>query len=238
MTHATKITAALVLLALAGASFADTLGFTSFEEPDAAAKTESNPLDVNDEGLNFTPGGGDQELGFSTSFIDTRGTGETGPVDGTESGDFIGVTGFTGSVGSFTDGVQGFQWNDPDGAVVLTLDAIDASAFTDLELTFDLFVDDTGYESTDKFDIEVNDTNVLSLGETDFEGSLADVWTSYALDLSAFDGSVITIEFIGDTNAGSENFYVDNVEVTGVPEPASIALLGLGGLALLRRRSA
>jgi len=238
MTHATKITAALVLLALAGASFADTLGFTSFEEPDAAAETESNPLDVNDEGLNFTPGAGDQELGFSTSFIDTRGTGETGPVDGTESGDFIGVTGFTGSVGSFTDGAQGFQWNDPDGAVVLTLDAIDASAFTDLELTFDLFVDDTGYESTDKFDIEVNDTNVLSLGETDFEGSLADVWTSYALDLSAFDGSVITIEFIGDTNAGSENFYVDNVEVTGVPEPASIALLGLGGLALLRRRSA
>jgi hypothetical protein len=32
------------------------------------------------------------------------------------------------------------------------------------------------------------------------------------------------------------HFYLDNARLTGVPEPATIALLGLGGLALLRKK--
>lgn len=37
---------------------------------------------------------------------------------------------------------------------------------------------------------------------------------------------------VGDTG----NYYLDNAQLTGVPEPTTIALLGLGSLALLRRK--
>jgi len=214
---------------------AATIAGTSFEEPGTAAQTTTNTSFGSATGLSFTSVGG--ELGFSTSWNDTRSTGSGGPVDGGESGDFLGVTDFTGDVGSFTDGSQGYQWNDPDGEMVLTLDAVDTTGFTDVELTFDLFVADTGYESNDTFGVEVNGSSEFALGETELESATyAGVWEPVTIDLSAFDGQSITIAFTGDTNSGSENFYIDDVAVTGVPEPASLALLGLGGLCMLGRR--
>lgn len=234
-----RVAIAAALAAVTGSAQAAPVAYTSFEEPGTAPRTTSNPLGSG-TGLSYSATGG--ELGFSSSWSDTRSTGAGGPVVGSESGDFLGVTSFTGEVGAFTDGTQGYQWNDADGLLTLTLDPVDLTGYRSSALSFDLFVAGTGYEADDSFSVWADGASLLSLGETELEGSLGDSWTSFDLSLGAFDGSMVTVAFGGDTNSGSENFYLDNVrfDATVVPVPAAVWLLGAGVVALVglgRRRA-
>jgi hypothetical protein len=56
--------------------------------------------------------------------------------------------------------------------------------------------------------------------------------------LAAGESAVFTINFSDTTGSGSSLSLIDNVAFQGtvVPEPSSIALIGLGGLALFFRR--
>jgi len=228
----------IAVTAISQKTQAAVIGFTSFEEPSTAAATTSNVSFGSAAGLTYASVGG--ELGFVTSFVDTRSTSQTGPIAGTDSSDFVGVTDAVGPTGGFTDGDQAYRWDDGDGQIIVTLDTLDTTGLIDLTLTFDLFVTDTTYESNDDFQVLVNDIAVLSLGEAELEDTqtFAGNWSSLLLDISSFDGQVIKIKFAGDTNAGTENFYLDNVETTAIPEPASFALMGLGLAAIgLRRRA-
>jgi hypothetical protein len=61
----------------------------------------------------------------------------------------------------------------------------------------------------------------------------------FIAQVSVLDSSS-TLEFDGFTTGGGETFYIDDVSVTPVPEPASLLLLApaLAGLRLARRRTA
>ncbi len=184
------------------------------------------------------------ELNFGTFFEDTRNTGEGGPIDPFESNDFIGITDFTGDVGSFDSGTQGFEFNDADGTIIVDFDGFDASLLSGLTLEFAWFANVTGYEDPDEFAVLVNGFSVFSVVGDDLEsGPFSGAFSNPTIDLSAFDGAPsVNIQFQVNNSAGTETIYLDSVVITAtvVPEPTSIALAGLGAVglvgALLRRR--
>ena len=204
-----------------GASAQTVLGFTSFEEPgtggqytDVSGSTTFHAL-VNNAGeapVNYTSTGG--ELGFESFHED----------DGLADGDFVGVTGFTGAVGSYTDGTQGFQMSDTDGEMRTETDGVLLAGHSNYTLTLDYFVNSTGYESSDDLLILVWDgtdtTHVVSARDMDaaFDGggvAPEGVWNNVTFDLTPFAGSTVEVWFILNVNSGSEAVYFDNLEITG-----------------------
>ena len=69
-------------------------------------------------------------------------------------------------------------------------------------------------------------------------GGLTTTWQEYTVDFTALSGTT-TIHIIDAASAGavdSNDTVLDDVSLTAVPEPSSLALLGLSGLMLVRRR--
>ncbi len=227
------------------------------------AGQDFNALDSTNTFINgaITNGGannvGGPGLDFAMFWTDTSPSdGEGGPVASNEGADFLGVNNFSGNGApdvnpagiAIAEGVEhDFQFNDGDGRLSTVFETVDVSAFTGVTVSLDYWAAETTWEADDTIIFLVSDGAVSSL--TSFTGTEIDAiesaddgtanWQSFSLDLTAagVTGSNITLTVAIDNDSGSENFFIDNVSFDGVPEPASLALLSLGGLAMLRRRA-
>lgn len=175
-----------------------------------------------------------------------------------EDGDVLGVVDPATPLGSFLSGSvdllgednegapaagvdgQFFNADDTDGAVILTFDPVDTAGFGALELSFDLAIESLGFEEvSDKFEVLVNGQTVFALVGDDLEApKFADAFATETIDLSAFDGQVVTIQAVFATNTDPEDIGFDNLLLTGrVPEPGAAGLAGVVTLVpWLRRR--
>lgn len=242
---------ALALATIAGFSAAASAGgqviaFTSFENGfvgDQYMDTGDAGMDhalLNNAGqsdVNFIDDG--VEIGFSSFYFNTRN--DVGLTDG----DFVGVTDFTGTVGAFTDGTQGFQFQDPDGTMRTTFDTVTsplAGPRVDFEwsLCIDFFVQETGWESDDGIRIWVDadgtEFDILNTYGSDIDDlGIEGAWTTGFLELTGYANVTLHVEL--ESNSANESLYIDNIVFkTGIPTPGSLALLGLGGLAAARRK--
>ncbi len=190
---------------------------TSFEEPAAVGGQYTDTGDPNvDHALasnpgepvvNFTSTGG--ELGFSSFYTNSRGTGV-----GLTDGDLVGVRNETGDVGAYIDGSQGFEINDPDGVMTVTLDDVDLSGAANPFVTVSYFLNSTSWEADDRARIWVVadgvEMDLLNTAGGDIDDlGIEGAWQTVQLDLTGT--SLATLHFELDSNAGAENMYVDQI---------------------------
>lgn len=235
-------------LATAASAGGQVIAFTSFENAfvgDQYVDTGDASVDhdlVNNAGqsdVDFLADG--VEIGFDSFYFNSRN--DVGLTDG----DFVGATNFTGTVGSFTDGVQGFELQDADGTMRTTFDTVTSplgapGARVDFEwsLCLDYFVQETGWEGDDRIRIWVDadgtEIDILNtMGQDIDDLGIEDGWRTAVLNLTGYANVTLMVEL--ESNSGQESLYLDNIVFkTGIPTPGSLALLGLGGLAATRRR--
>ncbi|MGD0571856.1 MAG: PEP-CTERM sorting domain-containing protein [Sedimentisphaerales bacterium] len=118
---------------------------------------------------------------------------------------------------------------------------LNTTGWTDISLRFDY---KAWSSKTNSFDIDyrLNDTDAWTniLNNTPIVGD--STFHSFAYSLASLDAienqPVVELRFNDFDNHGSGKLAFDNFELTGtqIPEPATIALFGLGITAIIRRR--
>ena len=149
---------------------------------------------------------------------------------GLSDGDFVGVSSFTGIVGSYSEGTQGYQISDSDGIFNLYLDGVAGAT----SVSLDYFVKSDNYETADLISISAGGVSGLNtagqdIDDLDIEGE----WRTITWTNLTSSEVVISVDF----NSSTEAIYIDNVQwsSTPIPAPGALALLGLAGLARRRR---
>jgi hypothetical protein len=239
MNRFTWVLAAACLAGLGVTASANIIAYTSFEEPPVFTTSYTDTLDpstdhflLNNAGEPVVNHVGVSELGFTSYYTNTRD--DVGLTDG----DFVGAIDWTGVVGTWTEGVQGFEISDADGLMTTTLDTV-ALPGGSASVAIDVFLDQTSWEPEDRLRVwvVVDGGTMIDLINTqgqDIDDLLIeDYWMNLQADLTGY--SQATLKFEVDSNSSTERVFFDNVVFT--PEPTTLALLMAGGLTILRRRS-
>lgn len=207
----------LLLICCGYHTYSQTFASTSFEDPVVVAGVQytdtGNPATdhdlVNNPGeppVDFVSTGG--EIGFNATFI-------AGGSVGLTDGDYVGVTDFTGAVSTFIDGLQGYQFQDTDGTMLLTFDAVSLTGRTNPTLDMYYFVRETGWESGDSIRIwlELNGGTEIDLFNTfgqDIDNlGVEGLWTQATANLSGFTTATLKVLFA--SNSGSEELFLDHI---------------------------
>ena len=148
------------------------------------------------------------EMGFSLYYESNGGVGLT-------DGDYFGTIDYTGTVGNFTDGDNGYQMSDVDGITTMQLDNVTAEI-----LTFDMFLQDTAYETSTPVDYLIvtfrgsnSDISILNTTGYDIDSSFSSylgTWTSTTVSISAAGQGFLEVEF--SSNSAMEALYLDNIQ--------------------------
>ncbi|MEM8554802.1 MAG: ExeM/NucH family extracellular endonuclease [Pseudomonadota bacterium] len=159
------------------------------------------------------------QLAFDASYVNTRNS------SGLTDGDFVGVTSFTGRVGSYTSGTQGYQMSDTDGLMVTAFETVDLSgALSAVMVTLDLFVQSTGWESDDAIKIGVDtdgdgeiDVTLLDTTGQDIDDlDLENTWTTLEVTLpGSADEATLLVSL--DSNSSDEAIYIDSIGIFTAP---------------------
>ena len=216
---------------VSGCSSQSVVGYTSFEDPftngakyyDTGNGTSNYYLwnNANEPHVAHNQTNG-SEIGFTTFYTSNGGVGLT-------DGDYFGTANYTGTVGNYTEGTQGYQMGDVDGTATLTLDDVTADS-----MTFDVFVQggsSNSYEDADNLIIRfvgssstVELLNVTGATGSSNHGGFAPymgAWTSFSSNIGSLGQGSLEIELT--SNSQSESIYVDNVVFT-----SSVAMMADG----------
>lgn len=133
--------------------------------------------------------------------------------------------------------------NNPGEFNILS-QSFDFTGFTDVQLDFASW--SNVFTTFDFTEVRVNgDLLAGSAGSGapqelfNDNGTSGSIWVEESVDLSAYDGLAnVEVEFrmFATTVVDRPGWYLDDIRISGIPTPGSLALLGLGGLAAARRR--
>ena len=175
-----------------------------------------------DWGGDTSPSGQRGYTGFSDNFLtgeDLDGEGASLPI----TVDWTGIDVANQSNLSFSGDFGASEFN---------LDASD-------EWYFEVQFDGGGFTKVMEFVFDPNHDDSFNAGFFYGSEALTSVAKNFSADITG-SGSLMDLRMTIDFGAGSEDFAVDNLTVeslSAVPEPGSIAVLGLIGLAgMIRRR--